>query len=169
MAGLNSYEDGERVRLVVSFSANGKRYEAGWMGTIAPFRQTLNESQATDRYEVNFDDAPSGADRGMILLQGAYFERASETRMDGELRQGDRVKLITGFQGEQKFHEAGQAGTVFCTYSQPDRIKHGVALDFLENVIVSREQLAHIPGRHANVFFSDDEGIRIDYSDGNAF
>jgi hypothetical protein len=51
----------------------------------------------------------------------------------------------------------------------PDQLQYGVALDFLENVTVPREQLEHLPNLFAKVIFADDTGVRIDFSDNKAF
>jgi hypothetical protein len=168
---LDSYgfDNGERIRLVVSFtSSDGSRYEAGWTGTISPLTTSIAECRATDRYEINLDDDSSGRDRGMIVLPSTYFERISETRKEGELRQGDRVKLVTAFRGDQALHESGQTGTVINTRTKPDLISHDIALDFDETITVPRNHLERIPDDYAKVIWSDVDGVTVNFSGGSA-
>ena len=173
MAELDCFEENEPIQLVVSFTADGKRYEAGWIGRVAPLCKTLAESQRTGHYEVEVRtgryEVDPDDDSELIDLQTPYFQRSSRRRKEGELRQGDRVKLVTGLRGTQSYIEAGTMGTVICTHTVPDRLQHGVALDFLENVTVPREQLEHMPNLFARVIFADDTGVRIDFSDNRAF
>ena len=163
MAG---FSDGEVVRLVTSFrSGNGRLYEAGWTGTIFPFNTTLQQSQETDRYEINLHEGPSGEDRGVVTLQSIRFERASPERQEGELRQGDRIKLTTTVNSQ----EAGTLGTVVGTFAKIDQPMYLIAIDFGEVVTISGDQFEHLEGLSAKVTFSDEEGVRVDFSDSKAF
>src|SRR5438309_6638056 len=111
MSEMQGYADGDHVRIVVPFStSNGRRYEVGWTGTIFPFNTTLMRCRETDRYEINLDDDEHGRDRGLVIAQSAYFESASERRREGELRQGDRVRLVTDHQSASGLHEVGTTG-----------------------------------------------------------
>jgi hypothetical protein len=165
------YDDDELIRLVLSFSLNGRRYESGWTGSVFAMNKTIAESRATDLYEINLhDDESSGKPRasGLLLLPSAYFERTAEVRRPGELRQGDRVKLVADLPGGGSPHTEGQVGTVITTRVKPDRVSCDVALDFDENINVPRDLLEHLPGLFAQVAYSDDEGVRISFDDGSA-
>ena len=164
------FEIGEAVKLVIPFtSSDGTKYEAGWTGNIFTFKSSLMQCIANDRYEVGFDADSSGRERGMVILQSAHMERLSDVRREGELRQGDRVRLLVKVSGTTSLHEAGEVGTVLTRRIAPNRISHDVALDFNENVNVPRDQLEQMPDRHARVIFSHDGSVRVDFSDGNAF
>jgi hypothetical protein len=161
MSLIQGYDDGDRVRIVVPFSSsNGRRYEAGWTGTIFPFNTTLKQCQETDRYEINLEDDEYGRDRGLVIAQSAYFESASETRREGELRQGDRVRLTTA----HRSHEAGTTGTVFTTHVRPGSILHDVALDFSENIRVAPDQLERVPENPASVTFAADGSMHVSFN-----
>jgi hypothetical protein len=164
MSLIQGYGDGDRVRIVVPFSGgNGQRYEAGWIGTIFPFNTTLEQCRETDRYEINLEEDEYGRDRGVVIVQSAYFESASETRREGELRQGDRVRLVTAHQGARGPHEAGKTGTVFTTHVRPGSILHDVALDFSENIRVSPDQLERVSEDPASVTFAADGSMHVNF------
>jgi hypothetical protein len=166
----NGFEDGERVRLVVPFTGgSGVRYEVGWTGSIFPFSTTLAQSREADQYEVNLDDDGAGGDRGVVTVSSAYLERVSEVREEGELRQGDRVKLVTGLRGDRSWHEVDQIGTVLAARVRPGSVSHDVAFDFDENVAVPLESLERIPDRWARVIWLDDGGVEVSFGDGKAF
>jgi hypothetical protein len=103
----------------------------------------------------------------MIVLPSTYFERISETRREGELRQGDRVKLVSAFRGDQGLHRLGQTGTVINTRTNPDLISHDVALDFDETITAPRDQLELIPDDYAKITWSDVDGVTVNFSGGS--
>jgi len=115
------------------------------------------------RYEINLEEDEFGRDRGVVIVQSAYFESASDTRREGELRQGDRVRLLTAHQGARGTHEAGKTGTVFTTHVRPGSILHDVALDFSENIRVSPGQLERLSEGPATVTFGDDGGMHVSF------
>jgi hypothetical protein len=162
MSPIQGYDDGDRVRIVVPFtSSNGRRYEAGCAGTIFPFSTTL-KCQERDRYEINLEEGEFGRDRGVVIVQSAYFESASETRREGELRQGDRVRLLAAHQGARGTHEAGKTDTGFTTHVRPGSIRRDVALDFGENIRVAPDQLERLAEDPAAVTFGDD-GMHVTF------
>jgi hypothetical protein len=164
MGLFHGYDDGDRVRIVVPFSGgNGRRYEAGCIGTIFPFSTTLEQCRETDRYEINLEEDEYGRDQGVVIVQSAYFESASETRREGELRQGDRVRLVAAHRGARGSHEAGKTGTVFTTHVRPDRILHDVALDFSENIRVRRDQLERVSEEPASVTFAANGSMQVSF------
>ena len=163
---MTVFSDGEVVRIVTPFrGVNGTLYEAGWTGTIFPFDTTLKQSQESDRYEINLHDSPSGEGRGIVILQSIRFERASPERQEGELRQGDRIRLTTSVNGQ----EAGALGTVVGTIAKVDQPMYLIAVDFGEVVTISGDQFEHLEGLSAKVTFSDEGAVRVDYSDNKAF
>jgi len=44
-----------------------------------------------------------------------------------------------------------------------------IAIDFGEVVTISGDQFEHLEGLSAKVTFSDEEGVRVDFSDSKAF
>jgi hypothetical protein len=160
----NGYEDGDRVRLVVPFtSGEGLEYEIGWEGTIAPMFTTLNASQESARYEVDFDDGPGRQNRGLVKLQDVYFERVGDRKPD-ELRQGDRVYLTSDITIGGKSYPADTTGTVLTTHEPPDGVSHYVAVDFKENIQLGRDALELLGEPPAGVTFSTDGTVRVSFA-----
>jgi len=137
------YGEGEDVRLVVSFTnpETGRHYEAGWLGRILPLFSSIGECRARNSYEISLTDSPDGKDRGMINVPSVYFERASPERYERELRQGDRIRLRQAVQGDRESYEAGTLVTVLNTRVEDGIVRHDVAVDFSENLTVTRESL----------------------------
>jgi hypothetical protein len=157
------YEDGERIKLVVPFiSGEGMEYEVGWEGAIAPMFTTLRASQESARYEVNFDDGPGRQNRGLITLQDVYFERSGE-RKSNELRQGDRVYLISDVTVDGRVYPVDTTGTVLTTHEPPEGILHYVAIDFKQNIQLPREALELLPEPSAGVTFSTGGTVKVSF------
>ncbi len=162
---MHGYDDGDLVRIVVPFStSDGRRYEVGWTGQIFPFDTTLQQCRETDRYEINLDDDGYGRDRGLVVAQSAYFELGAENRRQGELRQGDRVRLRADIHGSTGLHDAGTTGTVLTTHVKPGSIHHDIALDFRENMRVAADQLELIPQPPATVTFAVDGSVHVKFA-----
>jgi hypothetical protein len=60
----------DRVRLKEGFICrnNGRRYEAGWLGRIAPRTISIAESWDSGLYEISLDDDPVRGERGMVTV-----------------------------------------------------------------------------------------------------
>jgi hypothetical protein len=166
---MSGYEDGEAVRLVVpAMTGDGREVQAGWTGSICMLTTTLMEAQKTGVYEVSLDEKyeRQGQYWPLLKLPSTYFERASETRRPGELRQGDRVRLPTDMR-EQSVYEAGTVCTVLNTRSKPNGTFHDVLPDFGEVLMeLPKEQLEPIPGCSAEVTYKvHGESVTIGWND----
>lgn len=156
------FSSGEDVKLVVPFrTADGTLFKAGRTGCVFTFKHSLAESAASDEYEVGFDPDERGREPGILLLPSVLIERTSADRRPGELRQGDRVRLVADVEGRTRPHPAGQTATVLTRHIALDHIAHDVALDFDENVRVRRADLELIPGVTGQVTWSDDGSVRV--------
>jgi hypothetical protein len=106
----------------------------------------------------------------MVLLPSARLERLSVIRRPGELRQGERVKLLATVHGPTAVHEPGTLATILTRHITTDGIFHDIAIDFSENVKVRRDQVAQLPDRDATVTWSPDgSSVGVSLKDGNAF
>jgi hypothetical protein len=126
---------------------------------------TLSEARQTGIYEISVDD--SHGHWPLLRLPSTYFERASDTRIPGELRQGDRVRLLTDIQGNDDSYESGEVCTVLNTRTQPDGIFHDVLPDYGEVLMaLPREQLEEIWGCSADVIYTvHGESVSISFND----
>ena len=159
------------VRLVVPFvGPTGIPFPAGLTGSIFTFKTPLVRCFERDLYEVGFDPDPQGRELGMMLLPSARLERVSVIRRPGELREGERVKLLSTVYGPTAAHEPGTLATILTRHVTMDGIFHDIAIDFSDNVKVRRDQLEPLPGRHATVTWSTDgSSVGVSFKDGNAF
>jgi hypothetical protein len=158
------FNEGEVIRLVVpTMTDDGREVEAGWTGKIIALKTSLTEQRHTGTYEINLDGDRYDENWPLLLLPSAYFERASETRQPGELRQGDRVRLMSAVAA----NEAGDVCTVLNTRTRPDGIFHDVIPDFGETLMERpRGQLGEIPGCSATVVYTvDGKSVNVAFND----
>jgi hypothetical protein len=161
MAG---FDGGEIIRLVVpTRTEDGREVKAGWRGKVMTLRTAIAEQRQSGVYEINLIDERYDESWPLLQLPTAYFERASEVRRAGELRQGDRVRLRSAMGS----YEAGDVCTVLVTRTQSDGIFHDVIPDFGEALTgIPREQLEEIPDCSANVVYEvNGEGVNVSFND----
>ena len=161
---MPGFDSGEIVKLVVpTMTDDGREVEAGWTGKIMTLWTTLSEQQQTGFYEVNLDGERYYESWPLLQLPSEYFERASETRLPGELRQGDRVRLMAAAEA----YKPGDICTVLNTRTRPDGIFHDIIPDFGDTLMeVPRRQLEQIPGCSANVAYTvDGENVKVSFND----
>ena len=155
---------GEAVRLVVpTTTSDGREVAVGWTGKITTLLSSLSQQHEEGVYEVNLDSESYHENWPLLQLPSAYFERASERRHPGELRQGDRVRLVSALAPQ----EAGDVCTVLNTRNRSEGIFHDVIPDFGEPLMeLRREQLEEIPGCSANVVYTTDgQSVKIGFND----
>ncbi len=87
------------------------------------------------------------------------------------LREGDRVRLVEDFNGDEVSFRAGSVGTIFIPSTAPAEIRmnrqiglHYIGMDKHEPghglIMVKRDQIERIPG-HADVIMSDDGSVSV--------
>src|SRR5262249_11752117 len=82
-------------------------------------------------------------------------------------REGDRVRLVKDFNGEEASYSTGSTGTVIIVSTAPAEIRlnreigmHYVAMDEHGIIMAMRDQIERISG-HADVSISDDGAVFI--------
>jgi hypothetical protein len=145
-------------------------------GTVQP----LDDTQMAE-YRHLLEFALTGEEQGKLSseerkanlhIQLRDVPMASWQKPDiNGLREGDRVRLVEDFNGEEVSYKAGNTGTIFVASTAPAEIRmnremglHYVAMDKPELghglVMVQRQQFEGIPG-HADVMISTDGRLSI--------
>lgn len=161
MAG---FDDEEIIRIVVPTMTNdGREVKAGWRGKITTLMTSITEQRQSGVYEINLIDERYDESWPLLQLPTAYFERVSEVRQPGELRQGDRVRLRSAMGS----CEAGDVCTVLVTRTQSDGIFYDVIPDFGKALTgIPREHLEEIPGNFAKVVYTiNGKSVSISFKD----
>lgn len=168
MAG---FDDEEIINIVVPTMTNdGREVKAARRGKITTLMRSNAEQRQSGVCEINLIDERYDGSWPLMRLPTAYFERASEVRRPGELRQGDRVRLRSAMGS----YEAGDVCTVLVTRTQSDAIFYDVIPDFGKALTgIPREHLEEIPGDFAKVVYAINgksvsisfENTKFDYGD----